>query len=141
MAEYILVYSNLASNDQKTFLQSGIYSTHTSYFSRTLPDTPLTKYTAKKLRWLDSNTNSMDMNSSKCWEIMQNGEPGVLPSIGSQRVEHDLANEQQNYTEKDHSTPSLPQLLSRAPRHTHTRFPQFALKNFYPNYKFRNTNT
>ena len=65
----------------------------------------------------------------------------MLQSMGSQKAEHDLVNEEQNYTEKDHSTPSLPQLLSRAARHTHTRFSQFVLKNFYPNYKFRNTNT
>ena len=45
--------------------------------------------------------------------------------MGLQRAEHDLENKQQNYTEKDQSLPSLPQLLSRTTKHTHSRFPQF----------------
>ena len=40
------------------------------------------------MRWLDGITNSMDKNLNKLWEIMEDGEPGVLQSMGSQKVGH-----------------------------------------------------
>ena len=45
------------------------------------------------MKWLHSITNSMDMNwaNSRSWWRME--EPGVLQSIGSQRVGHDLVSE------------------------------------------------
>ena len=40
-------------------------------------------------------TKSMDLNLSKLWEIVKDRKPGMLPSMGSQGVSHDLATEQQ----------------------------------------------
>ena len=44
------------------------------------------------MRWLDSITNSMDMNLSKLQEIVKGGKLGMLESMGSQRLEHDWVN-------------------------------------------------
>ena len=38
--------------------------------------------------WLDSITDSMNMNLSKLQEIVEDREPGVLQSMGSPRVGH-----------------------------------------------------
>ena len=39
--------------------------------------------------------SSIDMSLSKLWEIVKDGKPGVLQSVGSQGIGHDLATEQQ----------------------------------------------
>ena len=49
----------------------------------------------QKVRWLDSITNSMDMNQNKLQETAETEEPGVLQSMGSQRVGLYLVTEQQ----------------------------------------------
>ena len=38
---------------------------------------------------------SMDMSLSKLWDILKDREAGMLQSMGSQRVGHDLATKQQ----------------------------------------------
>ena len=56
----------------------------------------------QRIRWLDGITDSVDMswvNSGSCWWT---GRPGVLQSMGSQRVRHDWAIEL-NWTEVIHS--------------------------------------
>ena len=37
----------------------------------------------QKMRWLDSITESMEINLSKLWEIVRTEEPGLLKSMGS----------------------------------------------------------
>ena len=49
----------------------------------------------QRMRWLDGTTNSMDMSLSKLQELWRTGKPGVLQSMGLQRVGHDWATEQQ----------------------------------------------
>ena len=43
----------------------------------------------QRKRWLNSITDSRDMSLSKLRETMKNREPGMLPSMELQRVEHD----------------------------------------------------
>ena len=47
------------------------------------------------IKWLGNITNSIDMNLSKLQETVKDGKPGVLQSMRSQRVRHDLATKQQ----------------------------------------------
>ena len=43
----------------------------------------------QRIRWLDGITDTMDMSLSELWELAMDREPGVLQSMGSQRVRHD----------------------------------------------------
>jgi len=45
------------------------------------------------LRWLDGITDSMDMSLRKLWELVMDRKPGVVQSMGSQRVKYDWVTE------------------------------------------------
>ena len=49
----------------------------------------------QKQRQLDGITNSMDMNFSKLQEMLKDGRVWLLQFMGSQRIRHDWATEQQ----------------------------------------------
>ena len=51
----------------------------------------------QRMRWLDSITDSVDMDLSKYQEIVKTGKPGMLQYMGSQKVGHNLATEQQQH--------------------------------------------
>ena len=54
----------------------------------------------QRMRWLDGIINSMDMSLSELRETVKDRKPGVLQSMGLERVEYYLATEQQYYCYK-----------------------------------------
>ena len=49
----------------------------------------------QRMRWLDGINDAMDMNLGKLREMVRDGKPGMLQSMGYERVRHDWATEQQ----------------------------------------------
>ena len=49
----------------------------------------------QRMRWLDSITDSMNMNLGNLQEMVRTGRPGVLQSMGSQKARHNWMTEQQ----------------------------------------------
>ena len=47
----------------------------------------------QRMRWLDGITDSLDVSLSKLWELWWTGRPGVLQSVGSQRLGYDWGTE------------------------------------------------
>ena len=54
----------------------------------------------QRMRWLDSITDSVDMSLSKLQEIVKAGKPGVLQSMGLQRVGRGSATQLQQQQDK-----------------------------------------
>ena len=50
----------------------------------------------QRMRWLNGFIDAMNMNLGKLWEMMKEERPGVLQSMGSQRVQHNWATQQQS---------------------------------------------
>ena len=59
------------------------------------------------MRWLDGITDSTDMSLGKLRELVMDRRPGVLRSVGSQRVRHDCVTGLKRNT--------LPHSISRGP--------------------------
>ena len=59
----------------------------------------------QRMRWLDGITDSMDRSLSKLLELLMAGRPGVLQSMGSQRVGHDWVTEL-NWNDESYATES-----------------------------------
>ena len=66
----------------------------------------------QRKRWLDGITDSMHMSQRSSGRYCRTRKPGVLQFIGSQRVGHDLATEQQQQRKEILGAKCRPMLLS-----------------------------
>ena len=66
------------------------------------------------MRWLDI-TDSMDMILGKLWEIARTGRPGVLQSMGSQRVGHNWRLNNSNNNQRTSEASLVAQMVKNLP--------------------------
>ena len=52
----------------------------------------------QRMRWLDNLTDSMGKNMNILHQMVKDRKPGMLQSMGSPRVTHDLVTEQQQFS-------------------------------------------
>ena len=83
-----------------TYLESSMYLTLSSLVAQMVKNLPAMQETlVLSLGQEDSLEKAMVTHSSiLAWRITWTEEPGVLQSMGSQRLRHDLATEQQQIT-------------------------------------------
>ena len=90
----------------------------------------------QRMRWSDGITDSMSMSLTWVWASFGSqwwtGRPGMLPSMGSQRVEHEWATELNWNTNINTPAPSYPH---PHPNHLgHHRAPSWALRAIYSSF-------
>ena len=76
----------------------------------------------QRVRWLDKIMDSIDLTLGKLWEMVKNKKPGMLQSMGSQRVGHDLVMNNTNNSVNFMETLLRIVLLSQLSPHIFTTF-------------------
>ena len=76
----------------------------------------------QRVRWLDKIMDSLDLTLGKLWEMVKNKKPGMLQSMGSQRVGHDLVMNNTNNSVNFMETLLRIVLLSQLSPHIFTTF-------------------